>query len=116
MSGPDEIGDRIRVEEFRRQGVAIGEEFRAWHATVFPQDGGERTLARDTLHALLDDVDAILAGGDPRADRTLHSLLDDASRRRTPAKDARRPWAARPLPPGRAQSRDLPPRNKRGPC
>ena len=66
MSGPDEITDRIRVDELRRKGVTIGEEFGAWNATV-PQQGGERTLARHTLTDLLDDVDKILAGGDPRA-------------------------------------------------
>lgn len=67
MSGPDEITDRIRVEELRRQGVTIGSEFGAWNATI-QQEDGERTLARHTLPALLDDVDEILAGGDPRAD------------------------------------------------
>ncbi len=66
VSGPDEIADRIRVDEMRRKGIAIGEEFGTWHATV-RQKGGARTLARHTLHALLDDVDKILAGGDPRA-------------------------------------------------
>ena len=66
MNGPDEVADRIRVEELRRQGVEIGEEFGAWNATV-QQEDGERTLARHTLPALLDDVDEILAGGDPRA-------------------------------------------------
>jgi len=65
----DEIADRIHVDELRRQGVSIGCEFGCWNATV-PQDDGERTLARHTLPRLLDDVDVILAGGDPRADDT----------------------------------------------
>ena len=39
VTGPDEFADRIRVEEFRRQGVTIGEEFGAWNATVPQQDG-----------------------------------------------------------------------------
>ena len=38
MTDPDEFADRIRVEELRRMGIAIGEEFGAWNATV-PQDG-----------------------------------------------------------------------------
>jgi hypothetical protein len=62
----DEIADRIRVEELRSQGVDIGLEFGAWNATV-SQGDGERTLARHSLPKLLDDVDEILAGGDPRA-------------------------------------------------
>ncbi len=66
MTGPDDFADRIRVDELRLQGVTIGEEFGAWNATV-PQQDGERTLARHTLHVLLDDMDEILAGGDPRA-------------------------------------------------
>lgn len=66
VSGPQQPEDRIRIEEFRRMGIAVGEEFGAWNATI-PVSDGERTLARHTLHRLLDDVDEILAGGDPRA-------------------------------------------------
>ena len=66
VSPPGEPADLIRIEKFRRMGIAIGKEFGDWNATI-ETGHGERTLARRTLPALLDDVDKILAGGDPRA-------------------------------------------------
>jgi len=66
VSDPDEIAALVRVDELRSQGVRIGSEFNVWHA-IIRQGDGERSLARPTLAKLLEDVDAILAGGDPRA-------------------------------------------------
>ena len=68
VNGADDIAARLRIEEYRRMGIRIGEEFGVWNATLPAHKGSERTLARYTRSALLADVDEILAGGDPRAD------------------------------------------------
>ena len=65
VNGAD--ANRLRVNELRQQGVKIGSEFGVWNATVPDSGDGERTLARPSLPELLDHVDEILAGGDPRA-------------------------------------------------
>ena len=58
----------LRLDQLREQhpDIVIGSRLDTWRAVV-PQDGGERCLARRTLAELLDAVDEILAGGDPRA-------------------------------------------------
>lgn len=65
---PEGFGPVIRLALFRRRHpeIAIGCDFDVWNATV-PRRNGERVLARYSLTSLLDDLDAILAGGDPRA-------------------------------------------------
>ena len=65
---PDSFIAAVRLEIFRHRhpDVCIGCEFGVWNAVV-PRCNGERVLARDTLTWLLDDLDDILAGGDPRA-------------------------------------------------
>jgi len=66
---PDVILEVIRLDNFRldHPDIAIGERCDVWRAVV-PQDHGERFLARRSLTDLLDDLEVILAGGDPRAD------------------------------------------------
>ncbi len=67
-AAPEGLGPVIRLALFRcrHPEIDIGQEFRAWHAVV-PRGDGERVLARYSLTRLLDDLDMILAGGDPRA-------------------------------------------------
>ncbi len=56
-----------RLSEFRREhpSVVIGtDDFGNWQAQI-PRQSGERFLGGRELGALLDDLDAIMAGKDP---------------------------------------------------
>jgi len=65
---PEGFTARVRLDLFRYRhpDIPIGRDFGVWNAAV-PRCDGERVLARWTLTRLLDDLDDILAGGDPRA-------------------------------------------------
>jgi hypothetical protein len=57
----------MRLTEFRRDhpSVVIGtDDFGNWQAQI-PRQSGERFLGGRELEALLDDLDAIMAGKDP---------------------------------------------------